>query len=177
MPAFFSPSFLYKFFPKFIMCLSYISLYILTEDIRGMSRHLACWSHFLLPGHCNCLYTLISFAALFWFWGNDSIIRYMSYCALECVIITHNMIPIFCTATLTACNDFWGILIIRATDEKNIKNELNVAYFFCHMGSVIVSPFYYQKWGVLFLVVFWGEYIFHAWSCVIDKQRVSWPVI
>lgn len=136
----FFPHIFIQVFPKFIMCHSHISLCILTEDIRGMSRHLACWSHFSLPGHSNGLYTLISFAALFWFWGNDSSIRYMSYYALECVI-TYNMIPIYCIGTLTACNDFWGRLIIHATNERNIKHELNVAYFFCRVLSVIVSPF------------------------------------
>jgi hypothetical protein len=171
----FFPHIFIQVVPKFIMCHFHISLCILTDDIRGISRYLACWSHFSLPGHWNCLYTLISFAALFWFWGNDSNVRYMSYYALECVIIIENMIfwfwgndsnirymsyyalecviiidnmiPIYCTGTLTACNDFWGI---HATNERNIKKNWMLHIFFCHMVSVIVSHFYSQKWGICF---------------------------
>jgi hypothetical protein len=154
---------------KFIMCHSHISLCILTEDIRGMSGHLACWSHFSLAGHRNCLYTLISFAALFWFWGNDSNIRYMPYSALECVVITDNMIPIYCIGTLTACNNFWGILIIHATNERSIKTELNIVYFFLSYGKCNNVSFLFSEVGSLFFSGVLRGIYFHTWSCVIEK--------
>ena len=175
----FFPHVFIQVFPKFIVCHSHISLCILTGNIRGMSRHLACWSHFSLPGHWNCLYTLISFAALFWFWGNDSNIRYMSYCALECVVIIDNMIPIYFTGTLTACSDFWGILIIHATNEKNIKHELNCCIFFLSYGKCNSVSFLFSEVGcfegnIFPLMILYNWQIACKLACYIDY--VSWIV-